>query len=211
FSGEKILNISKAIDADFEIIVDNEDEGFELIQPENESALKKWLKIENKTDEQKYVGIRFNRPPSTWKASAQPEFYGKYVLSAYITAKGNGDRQAIWNANIKQTGMHEIYYFVGRLPVRGRGRQGGATGGRGGTSGGQSGGNQDQQNEGSYMLTVFHDDGEEQVILDVVKAEEGWNLLGNYYLSQGPTKVILSNETEGNLVIADAIKWVKVE
>lgn len=211
FEGEHVLEVSNNSGFE-EIIVDNEDEGFELIQPENESPLKKWLNIENETEDQKYVGIRFNRPPSSWKATAQPEFYGKYVLSAHFTSKGSGDRKAIWNASVKETGMHEIYYYIGKMPTRGRGgRQGGGPGGGRQGGGAPGGGNNEQQNQGSYHLTVFHDDGEDEVIIDVTTAEEGWNLIGSFYLSQGPTKVVLSNETEGRMVIADAVKWVKAD
>lgn len=207
FDGERSEIISDTNELDFEIIVDNEDKGFELIQPKAESILKTWLEIDNTEEEQKYSGIRFNRPPNTWKATAQPEFYGKYVLSAYITAKGTGDKKAIWNAKITETGMHEIYYYIGKLPVRGRGRPGGA-GGQGGGSGGGS--QQQDQNYGSYHITVFHDDGEDELAIDVDKAEEGWILLGNFFLSSGPAKVSLTNETDGKLVIADAVKWVKI-
>jgi len=209
FNGERILNVKNSGLSDFEVIVDNEDDGFELIQPENESPLKRWLNIQDDTKEQKYVGIRFNRPPNTWKATAQPEFYGKYVLSAHFTAKGSGDRQAIWNANIKETGMHEIYYYVGKMPTRGRGRPGGGAGGR--RPGGSQSDNNQERDEGSYQLTVYHDDGEDEITIDVNTAEEGWNLIGNFYLSMGPAKVMLSNETEGSMVIADAVKWVKID
>ncbi len=210
FDGERDeMIIDKKMD-DIEIVVDNEDKGFQLIQPDNESLLKKWLKIDNTEEDQKYVGIRFTRPPSNWRATAQPEFYGKYVLSAYITKEGTGDKQAIWNTEIPGAGMYEIHYYVGKLPVRGRGRSGGG-GNRGGSGPGASRGDQpNDPNTGSYQLTVFHDDGVDEITLDIAKAEEGWNLLGNFYLSQGPAKVSLSNETDGKFVIADAVKWVKV-
>lgn len=206
YNGTRVVQSGNTRESEFEIIVDNEDEGFELIQPENESLLKSWLNIENDTEEQKYIGIRTNKPPQNWRATAQPEYYGKYVLSAYIIAKGTGDKKAIWNAEIIETGMHEIHYYIGKLPVRGRGRPGG------GGQRGQGGNTQQQEkNYGSYHFMVFHDDGEDDVIIDVDKAEEGWNFLGTYYLSSGPAKVVLSNETDGKLVAADAVKWVKTE
>ncbi len=212
FEGTRIIHSTKPQEAGYEIIVDNEDEGFELIQPDNESLLKSWLNIEQDAEEQKYIGIRTNRPPQNWRATAQPEFYGKYVLSAYLTAKGTGDKKAIWNAEIIETGMHEVHYYIGKLPVRGRGRPGGGGGGQRGQSGGQGGDNQQQEkNYGSYHFTVFHDDGEDEVIIDVDNAEEGWNFMGTYYLSNGPAKVVLSNETDGKLVSADAVKWVKTD
>lgn len=211
FEGAREVQTGNVHESEFEIIVDNEDKGFELIQPENESLLKNWLNIENDTGEQKYIGIRTNRPPQKWRATAQPEYYGKYVLSAYIIAKGTGDKKAIWNAEIKETGMHEIHYYIGKLPVRGRGRTGGG-GRQRGQGGGQGGANQQQEkNYGSYHFTVFHDDGEDEVIIDVDKAEEGWNFLGTYYLSTGPAKVVLTNETDGKLVAADAVKWVRTQ
>lgn len=213
FEGEIDQTITDADLNHFEIIVDNEDEGFELVQPTNENQLKKWLEIDNTTKEQKYIGIRLNRPPSDWRATAQPEYYGKYVLSAYITKKGTGDRSAIWNADIPESGMHEIYYYVGKTPTRGRGGPGGGRGGQGGGQGrpdGNQGGQQQEPTAGPYQLTIFHDDGADEVTIDVDKAEEGWNLLGNFYLSSGKAKVSLSNETDGRLVIADAVKWVKV-
>ena len=104
--------------------------------------------------------------------------------------------------------MHEIYYYVGRMPVRGRGRPGGGAGR--GRPGGADGNNR-QQNQGSYLFTIHHDDGIDDVGIDLENAEEGWNLMGNFYLSSGPAKVVLSNKTEGNLVIADAVKWVKID
>lgn len=210
YEGTRDVPSSAVHESEFEIIVDNEDNGFELIQLENESLLKSWLNIENDAEEQKYFGIRTNRPPRNWRATAQPEFYGKYVLSAYITAQGTGDKKAIWNAEIKETGMHEIHYYIGKLPERGRGRSGG--GGPRGQGAGQGGNNQQRDsNYGSYHFMVFHDDGEDAVIIDVDKADDGWNFLGTYYLSSGPAKVVLSNETDGKLVSADAVKWVKVE
>jgi hypothetical protein len=209
FVGERSETVINNGLANFEIIVDNEDNGFELIQPDNASPLKKWLNINNDEEEQKYIGIRFNNPPRVWRATAQPEFYGKYVLSAYVTRKGNGDLRAVWNADIKETGMHEVYYYVGRLPVPGRGRRVG--GGQRGAGPGRPGGREDEQEEaGSYKLTVFHDDGEDVVNIDIASAEQGWNLLGSYYLSAGPARVVLSNETEGRMVVADAVKWVKL-
>jgi len=37
----------------------------------------------------------------------------------------------------------------------------------------------------------------------------GWNLLGSYYFSQGKAKIEITDKTNGNLIVADAVKWVK--
>jgi hypothetical protein len=58
---------------------------------------------------------------------------------------------------------------------------------------------------------IFHDEGVDEITLDYEKAEGGWNNLGRYYLSSDTAKVTLSNQSGGNLVIGDAVKWVKVK
>ena len=51
----------------------------------------------------------------------------------------------------------------------------------------------------------------DDINIDIATAEEGWNLIGTFFLSSGPVKVELSNETDGKMVVADAVKWVKAE
>ena len=63
--------------------------------------------------------------------------------------------------------------------------------------------------EEQYRFFIHHDDGVDEAILNLTRAEIGWNLLGTYYLSPGPAKVELTNESEGAIVLADAVKWVK--
>jgi len=38
-------------------------------------------------------------------------------------------------------------------------------------------------------------------------AEPGWNDLGRFVLQEGETQVVVTDETSGNVVIADAIRW----
>jgi hypothetical protein len=56
---------------------------------------------------------------------------------------------------------------------------------------------------------VEHDDGSEEISLDWGNAENGWNLLGSYYLSPDTARVLMTNRSEGRTVSGDAIKWVK--
>ena len=84
----------------------------------------------------------------------------------------------------------------------------GQPGGRGGdrTTGGRGG---EDRPEEQYRFLVHLDDGMDEAILNVTQAEIGWNLLGTYYLSPGPARVELTNESEGVIVLADAVKWVR--
>lgn len=60
-----------------------------------------------------------------------------------------------------------------------------------------------------FNFRIHHDIGIDKVMLNAEDADAGWNLLGTYYLSRGETTVELSDRSEGQLVYADAIKWVK--
>jgi hypothetical protein len=56
---------------------------------------------------------------------------------------------------------------------------------------------------------VYHDDGVEDISLDFENAPGGWNNLGRFYLSHDTAKVMLTNKSAGQMVIGDAIKWVR--
>jgi hypothetical protein len=69
-----------------------------------------------------------------------------------------------------------------------------------------------QRGESPYKdmhYKIYHDEGVEELTLDYPNADGGWNLLGRYYLSTDTAKVVLTNKSEGRIVIGDAIKWVK--
>ena len=59
-----------------------------------------------------------------------------------------------------------------------------------------------------FNFNIHHDGGVEELKLDVDKAEAGWNLLGTFYFSKGETTVELTDLTNGQLVYADAVKWI---
>ena len=60
-----------------------------------------------------------------------------------------------------------------------------------------------------YHYQISHDDGMEEVAFEDEEAGDGWNYLGTFYFSEGSAKVELTNKSEGRLLIADAVKWVK--
>jgi len=189
FDGERLLDHPIEITAADEIIVDNEDLGFKVFNPPSKSLLKKLLKISPAEESEKYSGVQFMRPPSKWVATTNPLYFGKYIRSAFYTKAGNGDRKVAWNSEIQESGSYDIYCYAIRMPRRR--------------------GDRDEQRDEQYHYRVYHDDGEDEAILNLRDAETGWNLLGTYYLSSGPAKVELTNESQGRIVVADAIKWVK--
>ena len=60
-----------------------------------------------------------------------------------------------------------------------------------------------------YHYIVHHDDGNEEVVLNLKDTESGWNFLGNFYFSPGPAMIEITNQSSGQIVVADAVKFVR--
>ncbi|OQX85245.1 hypothetical protein B6D60_08195 [candidate division KSB1 bacterium 4484_87] len=176
-----------------EIVVDNEDPGFSVSSEKQESFVKKLFHTKDKEDE-KYVGFNFWRPPTTWRLTTNADFFGKFIHSAHYIKAGDGSKKAIWTAELKQSGTYDVYYYSTRIELfwmrRGRGAR-------------KNSMFQD------FHFIVHHDDGEEEVELDMGDPDTGWTLLGTYYISAGKAQVELTNKSKGRIIFADAIKWVK--
>ncbi len=196
FEGERLLSEPVRLVLPNEIIVDNEDAGFQLLYNPKDNWLKRLLKIEKTED--KYIGINFWRPPSRWRATTMAEFYGEYIHSAHYIKGGNGDKKVAWKALIPASGNYEVFYYNGRIRAPWMRRMG---------EGQQS--RRDQFFE-QFNFKVYHDDGVEDVALDVANAEEGWVSLGTFYLSSDTARVELTDKTKGRMVVADAVKWLKL-
>ena len=176
-----------------EIVVDNEDPGFEHSVADNTSMLHKWIITEEETG-LKYKGMNSWRPPLDWTLTTNSDFYGLYVRSAYFIKSGTGDLTATWNLPVEETGYYDVYTYIAQSATRG-----------GGFGPGRRGGGDEK---GEYLYVIHHTDGETDQSLQVNNAENGWNLLGSFYLGPG-SKIVLSNKSELRTVVADAIKLVK--
>lgn len=171
-------------------IVDNVDEGFSIYDASDDNVVKKFFKKED--TEEKYVGMGFGQTPSTWSLTANNDFYGDYIRSAVFVESGTGDKSATWQAKISKNGYYDVYVHLVKERNRGRGPGGGGGG----------------DVAGSYLYTVYHDDGVDDIEVKLKDVSTGWNLLGSFYLSDS-AKVVLPNKSEYGRVVADAVRWVK--
>ena len=60
---------------------------------------------------------------------------------------------------------------------------------------------------GTWHLAVGDDASRQEITFDSAAGSEGWNLVGTFDLPQGAVTVELSDETDGDIVVADAIRW----
>ena len=204
-----------------EIIVDNEDPGFDPGDAQAVSPLKRLLRIKNKTGPE-YQEINMFFASESWQKAVQSAYYGKYVLSSAYTRKGKGDKTVSWTAKINEPGYYDIYCWIGKMGnrmmvragmQRGGGAPGGGPGGQGGQQGpggGPMGGQQGESQFKDMHYKIYHDEGVEEITVDFESADPEWNNLGRYYLSPDSARVELTNLTAGRIVLGDAIKWVKV-
>lgn len=171
-----------------EIIVDNEDKGFSIRQARDQAVLKSMIK-NNSSSRYKYVMLRSWNPHREWKAVLRSEFYGEFIHSSYYTKGGAGDRIAIWKAVLPEKGTYELYYYLDKPNMGWR-----------------------RSNKWpDYNFVVYHDAGPEKINRSTEDLENGWFLLGTYSFSSDTAKVELSNKTTGDMIFADAVKWVKTK
>jgi hypothetical protein len=187
-----------------ELIVDNEDPGFDGGNHTVQSPLKNLLGIKSRSGNE-YQPISMYWAPEYWQPVVMSSYYGKYIRSSVYTRSGKSERSVAWKTKIDGPGYYDIYCYVGKTGDRMVVRTGSsAVAPPPPTS--ESGG------ENVYKdmhYKIYHDEGVEEITVDFENAEAGWNMLGRYYLSSDSAKVELTNQSSGRMVIGDAVKWVK--
>lgn len=65
--------------------------------------------------------------------------------------------------------------------------------------------------QGPYAMLVASPAGAQTVDFTGVGAQAGWNTLGDFDLAAGEVRLVVTNKTSGESVIADAIRWLRVD
>jgi ABC-type transport system involved in multi-copper enzyme maturation permease subunit len=172
------------------IIVDDLDAGFSVESDDEQSGVRlggglAGLFAPNVDMDQ---GLPETGPPGTvrpavWSRQEAPSSWGKYRHTVALVTSGPGTRRAVFSADLPQSGRWRLSIYI---PA---GRSAGI---------------------GTYDLSLRAGGEERSLEFDGSIAEAGWNTLGDFDLSQGEAKVIVSDESSGLVVIADAIRWEAV-
>jgi len=193
FDGERILAEPVDLAVKGEIVVDNEDPGFSFSSGKSKSLLKRLIPRDTREEDTKYVGMRFwGGETNKWQPTIDTKFYGAQIRSAHFISGGSGDLAAAFAATLEKSGHYDIYYHASKLTSPWRRHRGGG----------------EETDYGKVHFLIYHDDGVEETELDLNSAEDGWNYLGSYYISEGEAKLEVTNQSESRFVIADAVKWV---
>lgn len=177
------------------IIVDDLDEGFAVEESGGRSMLRVGGRGGDEDMDQGLPIVQFGpRQATRWSRWNFGNAYGRYRHTAAVVRKGSGDRRAIFTAEIPRSGQWELEYYV---PQR-RGRGPGGGGRRGGEV-------------GIWNLSVVDAAETRDLTFDAGGSESGWNSLGAFDITEGEVRVVVSDETEGSYVLADAVRWVAVD
>jgi len=219
YEGEQISDVPVRLAENNEYIADDEDSTFKYTETPNYSFLQRVL-LKDDVDKERFVAYNTYRAPRSWKSTTNSSFFGKYIRSAHFIKSGDGSKKAIWKIAIPAGGSYEVYTYLARIRgggQRGGGGGGGQRGGGGGAPGGGGGGGgggpqgmgRGQETTGEYTYTIYHNNEKEQVTVNLQTADEGWNNLGTYFFTGDTVKIELSNKSESQVVVADAVKLVK--
>ena len=190
-----------------EIIVDNEDENFHLIDSANNRP--RLADLVQQEEEEDYHFLMCNTKANTWGipilANAIYNPYGERILSAYTKKAGSGKFKAEWVADLPEAGKYEVFIYRPHIEVD----------------------DEDGLCHTDYpgmknYYTVYTPEGKKEVVLEVEKDDPVWVSLGTFSLPAGESRVVLDDrgvsieeESYGHLikheqlVVADAVKWVK--
>ena len=101
--------------------------------------------------------------------------------------QGKGEKKAVFSAEIPKSGRWELSFH---LPAEQR-----------------SGLMASRRDRGSWKLVLDDGTGTRDIEFDAETNDSGWNSLGVFDIAGGTVRLIVSNETEGAYVLADAIRW----
>jgi len=121
--------------------------------------------------------------PREWSRLAAPLGWGKYRRTVAAVVSGSGARRGVFSATLPRDGRWRLAYHLpaGVLPAL-----------------------------GTYDLTVRAGGTAREVEFDGGAAQGGWNVLGEFDLAAGETRVEVTDDSSGALVVADAIRWEPV-
>ncbi|MFC1489583.1 hypothetical protein ACFL6K_00065 [Candidatus Latescibacterota bacterium] len=186
FDGERIVEISPDNEPQDVIVVDNLDSGFEIVTDTPRNSDSRNYGFGNYPDN--FIRQVISNPPSRWGKAVFSQAYGIQRTALY-TNPLKGERSVCWTAEITESGWYDLEYYIPDII-------------------GATVISANFKFLGDYTLTISYGEKEETKTFEP-KEPLGWQYISSYELDPGTVKVYLSNKSDGKIVYADAIRWVK--
>ncbi|MBN1831898.1 MAG: hypothetical protein JW896_07285 [Deltaproteobacteria bacterium] len=172
------------------IVVDDLDPGFSIIEEKNG----KGFRLSGRADETKVtdnglpVTNQYAVPP-TWSRLATVGSWGKYRHTLAAVRAGDGEKKAVFTAEVPHAGSWDLEIHIPPKYNAFPGRRWGTW---------------------NLVITDSHGDQHETKFDSDAALQAQWNIVGNFEIPEGEISVTLSNKTNGQFVVADAIRWAPV-
>lgn len=171
-----------------EIVVDDLDPGFRVVDDSKRGMLRLGSAA---TDEELDQGLPiviggFGATPSAWSRQSVPRAWGRYRHTLAFVRAGEGERRAVFAAELPSPGSWRLEVHVPRS--------------------GEGGGGSDRLKD--MALVIVQGDDRQEIAFDAAGAAGGWNDVERFELGAGSVEVEVSDKSEGRVVVADAIRWV---
>ena len=125
------------------------------------------------------------RLPTRWSRADSTTAWGAYRHTVAYKKAGKGAARAVFRAELPRSGSWELELH---LCHKDRFRA--------------------APKWGTWQLAVSDRGDTTEVEFDAETAPRGWSQVGRFELAAGEVTVTLSDATEGQVVVADAIRWV---
>ena len=132
-----------------------------------------------------------------WRRQEVPSSWGKYRRTVARASAAGGHARAVFSTALPGAGVWRLDYHMPLVWRKAKGEVRFGTGSRAMVAA-----------LGEYDMALEFGDGERQAVgFDASGAEEGWNDLGRFELPKGPVRLVVSNRSSGDVVVADAVRW----
>ena len=138
--------------------------------------------------------------PLVWSRTEDQNAFGKYRHTTALVQKGIGQRRAIFDAAIPEPGRYRLSYHIPEP----RSSNVQVTAGAVVTV---TSSNASNNRLGVQDMNLEVDGKAQSIEFDGSAASPGWNDLGEYSLPRGTVRLTVSDQTTGQIVVADAIRW----
>ena len=137
------------------------------------------------------------RIDAEWRRQDVPSSWGRYRRTVARAGTADGNSKAVFSTELPEAGEWRLDYHMPFVRKRSPGklRLSRQLPGMLATL-------------GDYDMVLEFGNGEQHAVaFDASRADTGWNDLGRFDLPQGPVRLVVSNRSSGDLVLADAIRW----
>lgn len=183
FNGVREVPLVTAREDD-RIIADDLDEGFAIVSDEGGDD----LRLAGR--ETAIAGMDRGLPvatgniiPRRWSRRDVQSAFGRYRHTLAYMGPGDGSTRAVMPVSIPAAGIWELEVHMPVLQYVA------------------------PDNRGTWHMEIVSEYGREPVDFDATVAALGWNLVGEYDLPAGEVSIEISDMTDGQLIVADAVAW----